>query len=68
MATIEVGKYYTACPEFTRLEGAQSRPNDTREPIRKKRMSGLCIFASPRIVTLAFANGIRESFRPDEVK
>ena len=65
---IEVGKYYSAYPEFTRLEGVQSRPSDSREPIRKKRMSGLCIFASPRLVTLAFANGIRESFRPDEVK
>lgn len=65
---IKVGKYYTAYPEFTRLEGVQSRPDNTREPIRKKRMSGLCIFASPRLVTLAFSNGIRESFRPDEVK
>lgn len=68
MAKIEVGKYYSAYPEFTRLDGVQSRPNDSREPIRKKRMTGLCIFASPRLVTLAFANGIRESFRPDEVK
>lgn len=68
MATIEVGKYYTACPEFTRLEGVRSRPADSREPPRKKRMSGLCIFASPRLVTLEFGNGIRESFRPDEVR
>ena len=65
---IKVGKYYSAYPEFTRLEGVQSRPADSREPPRKKRMSGLCIFASPRLVTVAFANGIRESFRPDEVK
>lgn len=35
---IEVGKYYTAYPEFARLEGVQSRPDNTREPIRKKRM------------------------------
>lgn len=65
---VEVGKYYSAYPEFTRLEGVQSRPADSREPPRKKRMSGLCIFASSRLVTLAFSNGIRESFRPDEVK
>jgi hypothetical protein len=65
---IEVCKHYSAYPEFTRLEGAQTRPNDSREHIRKKQMTGLCIFASPRLVTLAFANGIRESFRPDEVK
>ncbi len=65
---IEVGKYYTAYPEFTRREGVQSRPADSREPIRKKKQSGLCIFASDRVVTLAFANGIRESFRPNEVQ
>lgn len=65
---IEAGKYYSAYPEFTRLEGVQSRADGDKTQIRKKRMSGLCIFASPRLVTLSFANGIRESFRPGEVK
>ena len=65
---IEVGKYYSAHPEFTRLEGVQSRPADCRKPIRKKRMSGRCVQVTPRLVTLEFACGIRESFRHDEVK
>ena len=60
MAQIEVGKYYSAYPEFTRFDNEQGA--------KKKRMSGLCIFALPRLVTLAFSNGIRESFRPDEVR
>ena len=64
---IEVGKYYTACPEFTRLEGVRSFDRQNQQT-KKQKMTGLCIFASPRIVTLAFANGIRESFRPDEVQ
>ena len=64
---IEVGKYYTAYPEFTRLEGVRTFERETQQT-QKQKMTGLCIFASPRIVTLAFANGIRESFRPDEVK
>lgn len=64
---IEVGKYYTAYPEFTRLEGVRSFDRSSQQT-KKQKMTGLCIFTSPRIVTLAFANGIRESFRPDEVK
>ena len=64
---IEVGKYYTAYPEFTRLEGVRTFERQTRQT-QKQKLTGLCVFASPRIVTLAFANGIRESFRPDEVK
>ena len=67
MATIETGKYYTAYPEFTRLDGVRSF-NRSSQQTKKQKMSGLCIFASPRLVTLAFSNGIRESFRPDEVK
>ena len=64
---IEVGKYYTAYPEFTRLEGVRSFDRSSQQT-KKQKMTGLCIFASPRLVTLAFSNGIRESFRPDEVK
>jgi hypothetical protein len=64
---IEVGKYYSAYPEFTRLEGARSFDRKTQKS-KAQKMTGLCIFASPRLVTLAFANGIQESFRPDEVK
>lgn len=63
----EVGKYYSAYPEFTRLEGVRTFERQTQQT-KKQKLTGLCIFASPRIVTLAFANGIRESFRPDEVK
>ena len=64
---VEVGKYYTAYPEFTRLEGVRSFDRENQNT-KAQRMTGLCIFASPRLVTLAFSNGIRESFRPDEVK
>lgn len=64
---VEVGKYYSAYPEFTRLEGVRSFDR-ANQNTKAQRMTGLCIFASPRLVTLAFANGIRESFRPDEVK
>lgn len=66
MTTIEVGKYYTAYPEFTRLEGVRNFDR-ARQHTKAQKMSGLCIFASTRLVTLSFANGIRESFRPDEV-
>ena len=64
---IEVGKYYSAYPEFTRLDGVRSFDRESQKT-KAQKMTGLCIFASPRLVTLAFANGIRESFRPDEVK
>lgn len=67
MKPIEVGKYYTAYPEFTRLEGVQSRGADSREPVRKKKLSGKCIQVTHRLVILEFANGLRESFRHDEV-
>lgn len=67
METIEVGKYYTACPEFTRLEGVRNFDRSSQQT-KKQKMTGLCIFASPRLVTLASSNGIRESFRPDEVR
>ena len=59
---IEVGKYYTACPLFADVREERCKV------AKKVKMSGLCIFASNRVVTLAFANGLRESFRPDEVK
>lgn len=64
---IEVGKYYSAYPEFTRLEGVRTFERETQQT-KKQKMTGLCIFASPRLVTLASSNGIRESFRPDEVR
>lgn len=64
---VEVGKYYSAYPEFTRLEGVRNFDRASQHT-KAQKMSGLCIFASPRLVTLAFSNGIRESFRPDEVK
>lgn len=62
----ELGKYYTACPEFTRSTGDAS--TGTKTPARK--MSGKCIHVSPRLVTLDFevkGGSIRESFRHDEV-
>ena len=64
---IEVGKHYSAYPEFTRLEGVRSFSRENQKT-KSQKMTGRCIFASPRIVTLAFANGLRESFRPDEVR
>jgi hypothetical protein len=62
MVKIEVGKRYTACPLFADVHEERCKV------AKKQKMTGPCIFTSPRIVTLAFANGIRESFRPDEVK
>lgn len=60
---IEVGKFYTAKPEFTR---EISKADHGRIPAQK--MTGKCIQVTHRIVTLEFSNGLRESFRHDEVR
>lgn len=63
---IEVGKYYTAKPEFTAdVSGARENGRRGNSP---HKMTGKCIQVTPRLVTLEFANGLRESFRHDEVK
>lgn len=62
---IEVGKYYTDKPEFTKEIGKVDKANG-RIPAQK--MTGKCIQVTPRLVTLEFANGLRESFRHDEVR
>lgn len=66
MKPIEVGKYYSAYPEFTRLEGVRNYDRQTQQT-KAQKISGKCIQVTPRLVTLEFANGLRESFRHDEV-
>lgn len=65
---VEVGKYYTAKPEFT-ADVSRARENGRRGSSPYK-MSGKCIQITERLVTLEFRFGnsvIRESFRHDEV-
>jgi hypothetical protein len=47
MAQIEVGKYYSAYPEFTRLDGVRSFDRENQKT-KAQKMTGLCIFTSPR--------------------
>ena len=66
---IEVGKYYTAKPVFTKSVGESAKGHES--PIPAKKMRGKCVHVSPRLVTLMFefsGGAISESFRPCEVK